>query len=541
MMTRHGTTRRQGGAHHGRSRRDRAGRCRAVRGRGRARGPCRRRRGRREGRRRRDPRRRRGGGVRCRRRLGCRAGRGDGPIRARHLRRPPRPLQQRRHLAGRRRRHPRDTRGDVGARHGGEPQGRLARLQVRDSGAARLGRRVDRQRVIARGAHGIGRTADRVHREQGRRSGDDARAGGRVRAPRDPRQRPVPGTDRNAAHGRADGRPRVGGAPAGPHPDGTTRAGVGDRACRAVPGLRRFVVHDRHDARRRRGHHRGVRDTRIGEGATMSSGLGIDALREHIGSGNVDTVLVAFPDLQGRLMGKRVTGHYFLDHVEGEGIEACNYLLAVDVEMTPVPGYRFASWERGYGDMKAVPDLATLRPVPWLEKTALVLCDLVDDDTGSPVEVSPRRVLQRQIERAAAAGYTVKCGSELEFFLFRDSYEEAEAKGYAGLEPHSPVIEDYHVLQTTRDEYLIREIRNAMDASGVPVEFSKGEAGSTRSTSSTPTPSRWRTGTSSTRTVRRRSPRSRGGRSRSWRSTPWTRSARRATCTQASGTPTARG
>jgi len=209
----------------------------------------------------------------------------------------------------------------------------------------------------------------------------------------------------------------------------------------------------------------------------MSSGLGIDALREHIGSGNVDTVLVAFPDLQGRLMGKRVTGHYFLDHVEGEGIEACNYLLAVDVEMTPVPGYRFASWEQGYGDMKAVPDLATLRPVPWLEKTALVLCDLVDDDTGSPVEVSPRRILQRQIERAAAAGYTVKCGSELEFFLFRDSYEEAEAKGYAGLEPHSPVIEDYHVLQTTRDEYLIREIRNAMDASGVPVEFSKGEAG----------------------------------------------------------------
>src|SRR5256886_2193784 len=210
----------------------------------------------------------------------------------------------------------------------------------------------------------------------------------------------------------------------------------------------------------------------------MSSRLELDELRERIGAGDVDTVLVAFPDLQGRLMGKRVTGHYFLDHVvDGEGIEACNYLLAVDVEMTPVPGDQVGNWEQGYGDMKAVPDFATVRPVPWLEKTAIVLCDLVDEESATPVEVSPRRILQRQVERAAAAGYTVKCGSELEFFLFRDSYEEAAAKGYAGLEPHSPVIEDYHVLQTTRDEYLIREIRNAMDASAVPVEFSKGEAG----------------------------------------------------------------
>jgi glutamine synthetase len=196
----------------------------------------------------------------------------------------------------------------------------------------------------------------------------------------------------------------------------------------------------------------------------MSSRLGLDELRERIGAGDVDTVLVAFPDLQGRLMGKRVTGHYFLDHVvDGEGIEACNYLLAVDVEMTPVPGYQFANWEQGYGDMKAVPDFATLRPVPWLEKTAIVLCDLVDVETATPVEVSPRRILQRQVERAAAAGYAVKCGSELEFFLFRDSYEEAAAKGYADLEPHSPVIEDYHVLQTTRDEYLIADALEMAD------------------------------------------------------------------------------
>ena len=206
--------------------------------------------------------------------------------------------------------------------------------------------------------------------------------------------------------------------------------------------------------------------------------LDLDTLRDQIGRGEVDTVVVAFPDLQGRLMGTRVTGHYFLDHVLAPaGIEACNYLLAVDVEMTPLPGYRFANWDQGYGDFSAIPDLGTLRPLPWLDHTALVLCDLVDAETGAPVDVAPRQILRRQVERAAAAGYAVKCASELEFFLFRESYEEAAAKGYADLEPHSTVIEDYHVLQTTRDEYLIRRIRNGMDAAGVPVEFSKGEAG----------------------------------------------------------------
>ncbi len=212
--------------------------------------------------------------------------------------------------------------------------------------------------------------------------------------------------------------------------------------------------------------------------------LDVDTLRGRIDRGEIDTVVVAFPDLQGRLMGKRVTGHYFLDHVlapgagdRPTGIEACNYLLAVDVDMTPLPGYRFANWEEGYGDFTAIPDLGTLRPLPWLDHTALVLSDLVEVESGAPVDVAPRQILRRQVERAAAAGYTVKCASELEFFLFRDSYEEAAAKGYAELEPHSSVIEDYHVLQTTRDEYLIRQIRNGMDGAGVPVEFSKGEAG----------------------------------------------------------------
>jgi len=209
---------------------------------------------------------------------------------------------------------------------------------------------------------------------------------------------------------------------------------------------------------------------------TTDGRLDVDTLDRLIADGDVDTVLVCFPDLQGRLVGKRVTGHFFRDHVLADGIEACNYLLAVDIDMTPLPGYEFAGWEQGYGDFVCRPDLGTLRRIPWLEKTALVLCDLVDE-AGDPIEVAPRRILQRQIERATAAGFTINCGTELEFYLFRDSYEEAAAKGYADLDAHSAVIEDYHILQTSRDEYLIRAIRNGMDAAGIPVEFSKGEAG----------------------------------------------------------------
>ncbi len=205
--------------------------------------------------------------------------------------------------------------------------------------------------------------------------------------------------------------------------------------------------------------------------------LDLPALAALVDRGDIDTVLVVFPDLQGRFMGKRVTGHFFCDHVVEEGTENCNYLLAVDVDMTPLPGYRYANWDLGYGDFRAVPDLSTLRLVPWLDKTALVICDLVDTETGEPIEVSPRQILRRQVERARAVGLSVMCGSEVEFFLFRESYEEASAKGYRGLAPHADYIEDYHILQTTKDEYLIRQIRNGMDAAGVPVEFSKGEAG----------------------------------------------------------------
>src|SRR3954470_4635012 len=202
-------------------------------------------------------------------------------------------------------------------------------------------------------------------------------------------------------------------------------------------------------------------------------------LEQAIGEGEVDTVLVAFPDLQGRLVGKRGTGHYWIEGMDSgfQAVHACNYLLAVDSEMNVLPGYAFANWEQGYGDMAARPDLATIRRIPWLEQTALVLCDLVDEEHNEPIEVSPRRILQRQVERAHAAGYSMMFASELEFFLFRESLEQAAAKDYANLTPHSLVVEDYHILQTTRDEYLIRAIRNGIDGAGVPVEFSKGEAG----------------------------------------------------------------
>src|SRR5262245_16241962 len=207
--------------------------------------------------------------------------------------------------------------------------------------------------------------------------------------------------------------------------------------------------------------------------------LDVSTLGQMVDAGAIDTVLVVFPDQQGRLVGKRVTGHYFLDHVAaGDGaIECCNYLLTVDVDMHVLPGYRFANWEQGYGDVICRPDMRTLRLIPWLEGTALVVCDLFDTDAESPVEVAPRRILQQQVERARQASFEVMTASELEFFVFRESYEEAAAQRYADLTPQNDYVIDYHILQTTKDEYLIRAIRNGMDGAGVPIEFSKGEAG----------------------------------------------------------------
>jgi glutamine synthetase len=190
---------------------------------------------------------------------------------------------------------------------------------------------------------------------------------------------------------------------------------------------------------------------------------------------SLDTVVVAFTDMQGRLLGKRLHRDFFLEDVAEHGAEGCNYLLALEMEMDPVPGYSIASWERGYGDFVMKPDLATLRRIPWLEGNALVLADVAWHDR-SPVAPSPRQVLKRQVERAAERGFTAMFGSELEFFLLRESYAEAHAQHYRNLTPSVPYILDYHILATSYDEPFIRLIRNSMHAAGIRVENSKGEA-----------------------------------------------------------------
>ncbi len=204
--------------------------------------------------------------------------------------------------------------------------------------------------------------------------------------------------------------------------------------------------------------------------------LTLDELRADVESGAVDTVIAAFTDMQGRLMGKRLHAEFFLEELDaGHEVEGCNYLLALEMEMDPVPGYAMASWERGYGDFGLEPDLGTLRRVPWHEATALVLCDVQWHD-GSPVAPSPRQVLKAQVDRCRALGFEPMFGSELEFFLYRESYEEAHALGYENLTPSVPYILDYHILAAGYDEEFMREIRNSMAAAGMRVESSKGEA-----------------------------------------------------------------
>jgi glutamine synthetase len=199
-------------------------------------------------------------------------------------------------------------------------------------------------------------------------------------------------------------------------------------------------------------------------------------LEQLIRRGEIDTVLTVFPDGLGRLMGKRVVARHFLDHAADDGVHACIYLFTVDMEMEPLPGFKLTSWERGYGDMKLQPDFATLRRLPWLPGTALVFCD-VYSEAGQPIEEAPRWILKRQVERAAAQGYTVKMAAELELYCFRESFEQARARRYHALTPVAGYLEDYHILQTSREEPLIRAIRNGMESAGVPVEASKGEWG----------------------------------------------------------------
>ncbi|WP_245960096.1 glutamine synthetase family protein [Prauserella flavalba] len=202
--------------------------------------------------------------------------------------------------------------------------------------------------------------------------------------------------------------------------------------------------------------------------------LTLDTLRALVDAGTVDTVLVAMTDMQGRLQGKRCAARYFLNEVVDHATEACNYLLAVDVDMNTVDGFAISSWERGYGDCVLRPDLATLRLVPWHEGTAMVLCD-VEWVGGGDVTVSPRQILRRQLARLAERGLTAYVGTELEFIVFDDSYESAWQSGYRELRPANQYNVDYSMLGTARVEPLLRRIRNAMSGAGLYVESAKGE------------------------------------------------------------------
>jgi glutamine synthetase len=202
--------------------------------------------------------------------------------------------------------------------------------------------------------------------------------------------------------------------------------------------------------------------------------MNLDELRAEASADRTDTVLLVLTDMQGRLQGKRMTARHFLDEVVEHGAEACNYLLAVDVDMNTVEGYAMSSWERGYGDFEMRPDLSTLRRVPWQEGTALCLADIAWGD-HSPVVASPRQILRRQIERLAERGWEAFAGTELEFMVFDDSYEAAWDGGYRNLTPANRYNVDYSMLGTARVEPLIRRIRNAMMEAEMRVENSKGE------------------------------------------------------------------
>jgi glutamine synthetase len=202
--------------------------------------------------------------------------------------------------------------------------------------------------------------------------------------------------------------------------------------------------------------------------------LSLDDLTVLVGNGTVDTVIIALTDMQGRLQGKRCSARYFLEEVVPHAAEACNYLLAVDVEMRTVDGYSMSSWDQGYGDFVMQPDMTTLRLLPWNPGTALVICDLTWED-GEPVEASPRQVLRRQLDRLAERGLVAQVGTELEFMVFQDTYEEAWTRGYDHLTPANQYNVDYSIMGTSRVERLLRRVRNDMTGAGLYVESAKGE------------------------------------------------------------------
>jgi len=207
----------------------------------------------------------------------------------------------------------------------------------------------------------------------------------------------------------------------------------------------------------------------------MAGKLTLDDLKNAVAAGEIDTVLAVLVDMQGRLLGKRFHAEFFLESGYEE-THSCNYLLATDMEMVTVEGYKATSWQAGYGDYVMKPDLDTLRRIPWLEATALVICDVLDHHTHTEVPHSPRAVLKRQIARLEKMGMQAFMASELEFFIFRGSFEDARRDGYRGLSPISAYNEDYHIFQTTKEEDVMRAIRNGLNGADVPVENSKGEA-----------------------------------------------------------------
>lgn len=207
----------------------------------------------------------------------------------------------------------------------------------------------------------------------------------------------------------------------------------------------------------------------------MAGNLTLEDLKKAVSADEIDTVLACAIDMQGRLIGKRFHARYFVElaHHETHG---CNYLLANDIDMEPVPGYKAASWSKGYGDFVMKPDIATLRHIPWLEKTALVLCDIQDHHTHEDLPHSPRAILSRQVARLKDRGYMAYFASELEFYLFQETYETARAKHWSDLATASPYIEDYVIQLTTKEEDVMRAIRNGLFGAGIPIESSKGEA-----------------------------------------------------------------
>ncbi len=201
----------------------------------------------------------------------------------------------------------------------------------------------------------------------------------------------------------------------------------------------------------------------------MPGTLSFDDLKARVSEGAIDTVLVCFVDMQGRLMGKRFHAVNFVETSYNE-THCCNYLLATDLEMATPDGYASTSWQSGYGDYVMKPDLDTIRPVPWLDGTAMVLCDILDHHTHEPISHSPRAILKKQIARLEALGFEAKMATELEFFLFEKSFDDIRKEGFRNLEPISGYNEDYHILQTTKEESVMRPIRNHLFAAGLPIE-----------------------------------------------------------------------